>query len=199
MGNNVLILIPCCKTKQPGGITKNQSESSLLDYLTKPKMERLSNLRNELANYFFEIDHAEYMQAYKRYSGAIYRRVLPETWGKLSENCKLDLVIISAFYGLLRYDDWICDYNITMKDKIGKKTLKTWWRNNGLCQISEDYIIENNISEVHNFLSNDYNEALKECCRGHIYFDDYAKYKSGSNAHRGEDVNKFIQDICNHL
>jgi cytoplasmic iron level regulating protein YaaA (DUF328/UPF0246 family) len=111
---NVLILIPCCKSKQKGGVTKNQSESSILDYLTKSKKERLSDLRNELANYFSDIDHAEYMEAYKRYNGVIYRRVLPETWEKLSKNCKLDLVIISAFYGLLKYDDWICDYNLNI-------------------------------------------------------------------------------------
>lgn len=84
------------------------------------------------------------------------------------------------------------------EDKIGRQTLKTWWRNSGLCAILKDYINENNISEVHNVLSNDYNEALLGCFvdMGAKYsYPNFSEYKSGSNAHRGRWVNDFIQNF----
>ena len=93
----------------------------------------------------------------------IYRQISFSSWNKLKETVNLDLVIISALYGLLRYNETIQYYNKKMPDKIGHQTLKTWWRNNGLCVILKDYIDKNNISEVHNVLSNDYNEALRDC------------------------------------
>jgi cytoplasmic iron level regulating protein YaaA (DUF328/UPF0246 family) len=101
-------------------------------------------------------------------------------------------------YGLLRYDEPIQYYNITMQNKIGHQLLKTWWKNNGLCSILKDYVNENNISEVHNILSNDYNEALRGCFVdmnvGYSYHD-FSEYKSGSNVHRGKWVNEFIQNF----
>jgi len=47
----------------------------------------------------------------------LYRRVTPVSWDKLKKTWeKLDLVIVSALYGLLKYDEPIRRYDKTMKD-----------------------------------------------------------------------------------
>ena len=210
--SEVLILIPCSGSKKSGGITEYNTDSSILDYLTIPSKEHLLNLRRKLFEYFsipsgrdvgctFE-GTINYMEAYKRYTGAnsqIYRQISSSSWEKLRETQNLDLVIISALYGLLRWDEPIQYYNKTMKDdKIAHQTLKTWWRNNGLCTILKDYINKNDISEVHNVLSNDYNEALLGCFgEMNVGYSshDFSEYRSGSNAYRGKWVNDFIQNF----
>ena len=207
----VLIFIPCSGSKESGGITEYSTKSSVINYLTGSSRENLLGLRRKLFEYFsisFGQDVGypndgtiKYMEAYKRYTGMhsqIYRQIYSSSWEKLRKTQNLDLVIVSALYGLLRYDEPIRYYDITMKDRIGHQTLKTWWRNIGLCAILKDYINENNISEVHNVLSKDYNEALLGCFidMGAKYsYHDFSEYKSGSNAHRGRWVNDFIQNF----
>jgi len=208
MASRVLILIPCCKSKRSGGTTEYRTNSSILNYLTSTPRGHLLSLRRQLFEHFptpFGPDVGypgdgtiNYMEAYKRYTGRIYSPISSGSWEKLRSTPNLDLVIVSALYGLLRYDEPIQVYNVTMKDKMGNHTLKWWWRNNGLCAILRDYINENKISDVHNILSNDYNEALRDCFTNmHVKYlcHDFSEYKSGSNTHRGKWVNNFIQNF----
>lgn len=209
--SRILILISCSGSKREGGGTIYNANNSILNYLTGSSREHLLNLRRKLFEYFFiqfgrDVDYPNdrtinYMEAYQRYTGdnsQIYRQISFSSWNKLKETVNLDLVIISALYGLLRYNEAIQYYNKKMPDKIGHQTLKTWWRNNGLCVILKVYIDKNNISEVHNVLSNDYNEALRDCfvdMEVKYVYQDFSDYKSGSNAYRGKWVNDFIQNI----
>lgn len=86
-----------------------------------------------------------------------------------------------------------------MNDKVpstGMK-LKTWWKKHDLCEILQNYIAKNNIRQICNVLSNDYNEALRECFQNfgdieYRYFDA-SEYKSGSNYKRGE----FVENLLN--
>jgi len=141
------------------------------------------------------------MKAYKRYTGPyaqIYRQISPNSWDKLEKTANLDLLIVSALYGLVRYDEPIRYYDKTMKDRIEGQTLKTWWRNHDLCTILKDYINKNNISEVHVVLSNDYNEALFGCFTdigAECVHHDFSEYRSGSNAYRGKWVDAFIHNF----
>lgn len=205
----VLILIPCSKSKRKGGTPAYNASSSIINYLTSSSKEHLLRLRKRLFEYFSiqfgqDVDCQEhsytinYTEAYKRYKGQIYRQISSSSWDKLIKNPGLDLVIVSALYGLLRYDEPIQYYDMSMKNKIGHRTLKTWWRKNGLCAILKDYIYRNNISEIHNVLSNDYNEAIRDCfedMQPSYLFHDFREYRSGSNAHRGKWVNDFIKNF----
>ncbi|MCK4232926.1 peroxide stress protein YaaA, partial [candidate division WOR-3 bacterium] len=167
----VLILIPCCRSKQSGGITEYNSSSSILNYLTSSARKQLLSLRRELFEYFSfplgqDVESPDdstitYIEAYRRYTGKIYRQICAGSWQRLREIRNLDLVIISALFGLLRYDELIRYYNVNMNDKVGDQAVKAWWRENDLYKILKYYINTNNISEVHNVLSNDYNEALR--------------------------------------
>lgn len=135
----VLILIPCSGSKKSGGIIEYSTKSSISNYLTSSSREHLLSLRRKLFDYFsisFGQDVSypndstiNYMEAYKRYTGMhsqIYRQIYSSSWEKIGGTQNLDLVIVSALYGLLRYDEPIRYYDITMKDRIGHQTLKTW-------------------------------------------------------------------------
>jgi len=206
----VLILVPCSGSKKTGGTTEYSASSCIFNYLTSAA-EHLLSLRRKLFDHFSIplgqdvgcADHGTimYMDAYRRYTGAhsqIYRQITCSSWEKLGGTQNLDLATISALYGLLRYDEPIQDYNVCMRDKIGHQTLKTWWRNNGLCTIVKDYIKQNNTSEVYGVLSSDYSEALRECF-GNVSPEhpppDFSRYGSGSNAHRGKWIDYFIQSF----
>ena len=83
-----------------------------------------------------------------------------------------------------------------MNDKVQGQKLKTWWKNQNLSAILNNYVEQNNISEVHIVLSNDYNEALGRCflnLKAKFCYHNFANYKSGSNAYRGKWVEDFIQ------
>lgn len=209
--NRVLILIPCCGSKRKIGETEYNANNSIFYYLNSSFKEHLLNLRRRLFEYFsipFGRDISQqddgaifYLEANKRYTGQysqIYRQISSNSWEKLRKTANLDLVIVSALYGLLRYDEPIRYYDKTMKNKIGNKTLKAWWRNNDLCAILEDYVNRNNISEIHLVLSNDYSEAIKGCfidMKVKSIHYDFSEYKSGSNAYRGKWVEDFIQNF----
>lgn len=194
----VLILIPCSERKRKGGIPVYNASSSIINYLTDSSKEHLLSLRKRLFEHFPLPFKIEYIEAYRRYNGQIYRQISSSSWDKLKKNPELDVVIISALYGLLRYDEPIRYYDISMKNKKGQHTLKTWWRKNGLCAILKDYINKNNISKVHNVLSNDYNEAIRDCfvdMKLSYLYHDFREYRSGSNAHRGKWVDDFIKNF----
>lgn len=204
-----LILIPCCSKKRSGGDPAYSANDAIFNHLSNPFRERLLNLRREIFTTFsiplgedFGIAENKnsilYLEAYKRYSGRIYQEIRLNSWEKIKNNPQLDLVIVSALYGLIRYNEWIRDYNRTMQDKIGTQKIKTWWRNNKLYAILRDYIIENNISDVYNFLSIDYNDALKGDLTDlgiELHSPDFAMYRSGSNSVRGHWINNFIQNF----
>jgi len=209
--NRILILIPCSGSKKKGGITIYNVDDCIVNYLDPTYEGKLLNLRRELFRElslplgrdlcYEDEERIEYLAAYERYTGnysQIYRRISQGSWDKLKQTPKLELIIVSALYGLLKYDEPIRWYDKTMKDKFKSQTLKTWWRNNSLCAILKNYVDKNNIYEVHNVLSDDYNEALSGCfvnMKAKYQYHGFADYKSGSNAHRGKWAEAFVQSF----
>jgi cytoplasmic iron level regulating protein YaaA (DUF328/UPF0246 family) len=206
-------LIPCCGEKTKHGTESYQilSRNSIISYLSKEKGERLLKLRKQVALAFretpgpdlgFETDNPEikFLEAYKRYRGNLYSKIANDSWNKLERNPKIRLIIVSALYGLVNYNEPIRNYNRSMKDHITpERLLKTWWKMHSLADILLNYVRLNEIKEVHDFLSNDYRDALTNLpwrykSIGVLYFPhDYPGLGSGSDFHRGIDVNKLIQ------
>jgi cytoplasmic iron level regulating protein YaaA (DUF328/UPF0246 family) len=142
----------------------------------------------------------KYLEAYNRYSGNLYSRISESSWKMLSKNPELNLIIVSALYGLVNYNEPIRYYNITMKNHIYPgRLLKTWWKNQNLSNILLDYVTKNKIEVVYDFLSDDYAQAVEHFPLsvkkiGVQYFSHtYSGLGSGSNYYRGEEVNKLIQ------
>lgn len=109
LDGKTLILIPCCKKKEKGGIPEYKKENCILNDLSPEKGKKLMELRREVAKRFVkdlgpdlgESTRAqiEYMEAYKRYGrGHLYREIT--SWEKLNRSQNLKLVIVSAFYGV---------------------------------------------------------------------------------------------------
>ncbi len=211
MLKNVLILIPCCGSKRSGGITEYNASTSILRFLSNSAGEKLLQLRQELFERFSipmgqdvivqsEIP-IEFLEAHRRYTGTysqLYREISLSSWEKVRTTSNLTLLIVSALYGLLRFDESIRNYNKAMSDKVGPFKLKTWWKHQRLCEILLDFIRENQITEVHHVLSNDYSMALSGCKQPsgvEFLIHDFSQYGSGSNNHRGKWVNTFIRNF----
>lgn len=206
-----LILIPCCKFKENGGTKIYNHNNSILNYLDNINRDRLLHLRQEIMRDFFfepgqdfgfqDSSDIKYLGAYQRYKGHIYQRISQNSLDKLKRLQDVDLVIISALYGIVRFDESIRYYDTTMNNKVQGKNLKRWWKYQNLSAILNNYIIQNNISHVHVVLSNDYMEALGESfsnlninCE---YHKEFSKYNSGSNFHRGDWLENFVQSFEN--
>jgi len=207
--SKALIVIPCCGSKIEGGDRYYYPENSVINFLSNEAGGYLLDLRRKIfLDYSLpsgrdigmqDEEEISYMEAYKRYTGnrsQIYGQISFTSWEKLINSSNLDLVIVSALYGLLKYDESIRNYNAAMKDTVAGRKLKTWWRKNGLCTILKNYISKNKILEMHFVLFADYNEALEgfETVVKSTYYD-FSSYKSGSNSYRGKWVDDFMRNF----
>jgi len=208
----LLILIPCSSKKTKRGEMEyhKTGQNGIVSSLSKGNGERLLELRKQVALAFqyppgpdlgFETDTAlGFLEARRRYQGNLYRKITVDSWGKLEGTSESGLVIVSALYGLLNYDEPIRYYNRSMNEHIVPKVLlKTWWKRNSLTNVLLDYIRQNKVEEIHDFLSEDYRRALANlslCCRllGVHYFPySYKGLGVASDFRRGIDVNSLIQ------
>ncbi|TFG75469.1 MAG: peroxide stress protein YaaA [Thermodesulfobacteriales bacterium] len=207
--NKTLIIIPCSGKKAPGSYTYSHESRRVIDYLPQELQNSLSSLRQSIAENFglpfgpdlgpFDsMQNIGYLPAYKRYSGNIYSKISQEDWDKLGSGKGYDLIIISALYGLIFWDEPIRNYNVTMKQTLNNGyKLKTNWKYI-LPQILASIIKTNGYSKVHELLSTDYREALqgyRQIIRNdgvEVIVQDLSEYRSGSDYYRGETVNNLI-------
>jgi cytoplasmic iron level regulating protein YaaA (DUF328/UPF0246 family) len=215
MAERTLILVPCCLRKKPddtgdtGDTPDYDRRFCITNYLSKDKAKKLMELRRlvarnleagpDIGSETLQATQVRYMRAYERYRGQLYSKISRESWEKLNGHSDLSLIIVSALYGILRHDEFIRNYDRKMTDKIEGRQLKTWWKNKGLCDILLDYVKRNKIEVVHDFLSEDYSEAIKPFQSkikelGLRYeYHKLSEFGSGSNYYRGEEVNELIQ------
>jgi len=207
----ILILIPCCLRKERNGEKSYNSNRAVANFLG-PFGESLMNLRRKLATYLglqqgldlgFEASTSiSFLPAFRRYSGNLYSRISRETWLKLQDCEKVDLLIVSALYGLLTWQEHIRYYNCKMSDSLPNgQSLRNWWKGMGLGEMVAYYVRNNGIRVVHDFLSNTYRISIDEAGKrikeyAEYIAHNYAGLGSGSNFHRGQDVNKLIQKGC---
>jgi cytoplasmic iron level regulating protein YaaA (DUF328/UPF0246 family) len=154
-----LLVIPCCKRKIQGGINFNdqltffENENNVFDLIER-RNQRLTQFEHLLNN------NEEYLEAWERYDGTIYRKLkqYQNLIDKLIQNKIIDIVIVSAMYGLINYNTKIKNYDLSMGQLGGVK----FWNNGNLLTNSLNfYIAENQISSVYTFLSpNQYYIAL---------------------------------------
>ena len=211
MSKPTLILIPCCYKKKKGGGLEYDIRNCIINDLGPESGKKLLELRRKVAIAFeekhgpdlgFEVNEfeIEYLEAWQRYTGNLYSQIHENSWEKLKRIPQLRLLIVSALYGLVNFNEPIRYYNRTMKDRIhSNRRLNTWWKRHGLRDIILDYIMRNGIEVVHNFLSTDYSEAianLASTLRGlrieHVSHT-YRGFGSGSNYYRGREINALIQ------
>jgi cytoplasmic iron level regulating protein YaaA (DUF328/UPF0246 family) len=199
-----LIIIPCSGSKNPYG-NKSVMGREITKELDTTSKQKLYRLRQMVSN-FFDIGLTNGMNpqsgmlkpAYKRYSGNLYNKIAESSWNKIANSKDADLVIVSALYGIIYYDEPIINYNVAMGDNtLGKQKLYTWWKQNQLEDILAEYINTKEYTLVRSFLSGDYKKALPKIeskINAHWLQYQYPNLGSGSNYYRGKDVNNIINN-----
>ncbi len=175
-GRRALILIPCCKSKNVhptnnapstplSGINDLRNKLFRLLQATPHLRERPENKRGVLN------PNAPLTRAIDLYAGNFYRKakkvLLDILHGKYPY---IHVLIVSALYGLVRLDEGIREYELTMNDKLvnGIRVYKFWQRE-GLWKILLNYIIKNNITHIWSLLPNSpqypYHQVFEELWR----------------------------------
>ena len=105
----------------------------------------------------------EYLPAFIRYSGRTFSKIDRRAWLHMVDNPdQFDCIILSALYGIVRYDEPIRNYPIKQADKIPQKsTIKSYWKNLGASDWLFDYVKRNNIDNVKFVLSTSYSEIVQ--------------------------------------
>jgi cytoplasmic iron level regulating protein YaaA (DUF328/UPF0246 family) len=175
-----LLIIPCSKSKSPGGINTFSSVFNLNpnrpNSIILYNNERIINpnyFNNEMrvgvnvvdVNYFnIAFNNNICKKAIDRYDGnrsIFYRNYgLKNLYLQKINNNKLYVLIVSGLYGLVRFDDLIPDYHLEMN----KNPIWTNPYDFSIRDAVKDYILVNNIPNENVFYSladNEYRQALK--------------------------------------
>ena len=143
-----LFVIPCCKRKIRGGEARN--ENTPLTYFEDiDQVPNLVNARNEKIN-SNNLDHPDILlKAWDRYDGTIYRKLKEgqQRIDKLMAKGCLDIVIVSALYGVINYNTPIANYDLAMK----QEDIIHW--GNSISEAINNYCINHKIDEVFTFLA----------------------------------------------
>jgi hypothetical protein len=153
-----LVLIPCSSKKNIINVHGNAQPIAgiqpmriqLLQFIRQsPHLaSRLPNQRGILNN------QAQSTQSLHLYNGNFYQITLNHLQAILAgRHQNVHLLIISAFYGIVKLNEDINQYNLEMKDRLsnGPKVYR-FWQNNQLWQLLNNYINQNNISFIWSLL-----------------------------------------------
>ena len=105
----------------------------------------------------------EYLPAYLRYSGRTYSKISDEAWKSLIANDgEYDMVILSALYGFVRYNEPVREYEVKQVTPMGDTKIGYFWRDTGAKEWLLDYIKHNNITKVLFVLSKSYSDIIRK-------------------------------------
>lgn len=154
-----LVLIPCCKTKSLShpssrfslplnGIQQLRAELHSLVSLT-PALANIPANQRGILN-----PNAPSSNAIDFYNGNFYRIVREYLRHVMEGRIPfLHTLIVSSFYGLVKLDEQLSEYELQMADTLlGKKKVYRFWQEKGLWKILKTYIQDNNISYIWSLL-----------------------------------------------
>jgi cytoplasmic iron level regulating protein YaaA (DUF328/UPF0246 family) len=204
-----LVLIACSDRKQDGGRPGYEPSKELIQGLSTESFEKLLELRSLVVKGSEKYlpdgpdvgsprlqANAQYLPTFQRYAGIVYE------YGRVRElypgNARIQLVIISALYGLLDGQDLIQKYDLRMTDNISGQNGNTWWKQHGLGKIVEEYIKSYKPGKVYDLLPLIYRKALSSWPPSSMeaLFTQYNYPGEGmgkSLKHRGRDLEKLLR------
>jgi len=209
MRSRTLIIIPCSNRKRPDGLSgvRWSRRLSAAKRLSPKGSGRLLEARSEIARMFgykpgmdlgvTRRAKLELMPASKRYDGNVYRKIDAHLWPAAGSRSSVQVVIVSALYGLLVPEEPIREYYRTMSDTVRPRiTLARWWSERGLGELLVEYVQQTGARIVHDFLSGVYAgfaERLSSL-KGHVKVchHSYPRLGFGADHHRGWDVRSFL-------
>lgn len=205
-----LIIFACCNRKKSNGDKglRWRRKDSVVSRLPLEARQRLLESRLKLSRRFKHSDGKDLggdqdapvplLRAFERYDGNLYRRIENSYWQQLAEVDHVEILIVSALYGLLIPFEPIRNYNLMMNTSIAPRfRLSRWWVDQGLDALLKEYVIYNRISEVHDFLSGSYAIITKPLLRTSIkvHHKTYKGLGSGTDYHRGRDINNLLKSL----
>jgi len=200
-----LVLLPCCKDKKIGKEVSEGSEipgiSSLRESLLKliantPKLADRRENRQGILN-----PQAPRTYARELYCGDLYKAC---TKALVNSHPNLQILIVSAFYGLVCLEESVSQYDLTMADRLcDGRLIYQFWKDAGLSKLLRQYIGDHNISHVWSLLPDasitPYHRVFREfwqnsggveCRWVKVFRDDGTSVGSGSGRKRGEWLNE---------
>ncbi|MHA2095247.1 MAG: peroxide stress protein YaaA [Candidatus Hodarchaeales archaeon] len=104
-----------------------------------------------------------FFPAYSRYKGRTFSKVTEEAWTSLIKDDDFDCVILSAYYGLIRFDEPIRNYEIKQVTKLPSGTaIGKFWKTSGAENWLFDYIEKNQVENVKFVLSTLYSDIIQK-------------------------------------
>jgi cytoplasmic iron level regulating protein YaaA (DUF328/UPF0246 family) len=175
----MIYLITCCKTKKCPSDVGGFKKSTLTDLSFNNELEE--SRKELIKRYEGNLDWERCLPAYKLYCGRLYKPISDDVW----RNSGSDILILSALFGWIRYDDLIPIYDLRMDSTSNlseRITPKTFWKKSGkLCEVLRK--IKDRFTDL---LSNNYRESLGDCKEILIIPDDFGKDRGTA---RGEWLN----------
>lgn len=140
------------------------------------------------------------MPAIERYTGKLYGEIDSSLWKRLKGmEDSMEVVIVSALYGLLSPWEAIRDYDLAMDEPYAERIqLWKWWRNQGLGEMLCEFVDRSGASTVHDFLGGPYRNIsrgmkARASNKFRLISHQYPGEGSGSIYHRGRDVRKLME------
>jgi hypothetical protein len=145
-----LLILPCCAGKIPGGKSKINKLTYFenIEYVPDLIRAREINLQNHPI-----VDGGKYMCAWDRYNGGLYKNLKAHQnlIDDLIKRGCLDIVIVSALYGVINYNTEINNYDLMMS----QGGLSRLWDDHIVSSI-QNYKLETGITHTYIALSNSY-------------------------------------------
>lgn len=144
----------------------NSITSSFKKTLLDSRQNVMKNMGLDPGPDLLDVNIAEsddlFLPAYIRYAGRTYSKIDHDAWNVAVENPeKVDCVILSALYGLIRFNEPIRNYPIKQVDKIpNKSSIQNYWKNQGASDWLFDYVKKNDVNDVKFVLSTSYSGII---------------------------------------
>lgn len=145
-----LIIIPCCKRKRTDKTCNQVNATYFFDVNNGVEILNLNNNRENVLQQHPEsiINPNIFTKAWDLYDGQLYRK-LKQNQNVIDDKIrtgKIEIIIISALYGVVNYDSCINKYDLKMQ-----QTRVQWGTviRNAIVQ----YIYDKNIDTIHSFLT----------------------------------------------
>jgi len=143
-GERALVLVPCSggKASRPSDIEPGNPIPGV-----EPLRKRMVELKGDITS-------GRTVPAVSLYSGALYKKCWKSMEAVVSgQYPDVDLLIVSAYYGLVHPAEPIADYNLHMGNEVAGMKVYRHWQRLGLSAVLEAYVREQRITHIWSLLS----------------------------------------------
>ncbi len=170
-----LIVTASSKSKRKENLIFKKPSKTFSNSISEKNQQELLHARSSLLKEFgfsegpdthFNLkptDDKDFLPAYSRYKGRTFSKVTEGAWTSLLKNDDFDCIILSAYYGLIRFNEPIRNYEIKQVTKLPSgTTIGKFWKASGATNWLFDYIENNQFEDVKFVLSTMYSDIIQK-------------------------------------